>query len=108
MPTPFQEQVYAACRSIPKGKVTTYGRLGRLIGCRSARAIGQALRNNPYAPHTPCHRVVATDLRMGGFNGEKAGPEIQRKIALLEAEGVLVLDEKRIDPSCLWLFDEKR
>lgn len=102
MPTPFQERVYAACREIPRGKVTTYARLGERIGCRSARAVGQALRRNPYAPQTPCHRVVSSDLGIGGFNGHSGGGEILRKIALLEGEGVRLDPEGRVPPGVLW------
>ena len=105
MPTPFQERVYAACREIPAGKVTTYARLGRRIGCKSARAVGQALRHNPYAPQTPCHRVVASDLGIGGFNGHTGGSEIRRKIALLEGEGVRLDADRRVWPECLWPAD---
>ncbi|MEM9018196.1 MAG: MGMT family protein, partial [Verrucomicrobiota bacterium] len=61
-PTEFERRVYDALHLIPRGKVTTYGLLGKFIGCRSAQAIGQALRRNPFAPDTPCHRVVSGDL----------------------------------------------
>lgn len=86
--TPFQRRVYDACRGIPQGKVTTYKLLGEAIGCRSARAVGQALRRNPFAPEVPCHRVIASDLTLGGFAGRRAGREIERKRRMLEEEGV--------------------
>ena len=92
--TPFQERVYAALRKVPKGKVTTYSLLGKAVGCGSARAIGQAMRCNPYAPSVPCHRVVASDGSIGGFMGERTGEAIVKKIALLKKEGVTVTHGK--------------
>ena len=86
--SPFQRRVYAALLRVPAGRVTTYGRLARQVGCASAQAVGQALRHNPYAPAVPCHRVIAADLTPGGFNGRRSGPELARKRALLAAEGV--------------------
>ena len=56
------------CSAIPKGKVSTYGALSLLLKS-SPRAVGQALRRNPYAPQVPCHRVVAASLELGGFSG---------------------------------------
>lgn len=84
----FQKRVYEALKRVPKGRVTTYGRLARRVGCGSARAVGQALGRNPFAPVVPCHRVIAGDLTLGGFNGARRGPAIQRKRAVLAAEGV--------------------
>ena len=60
--TPFRQRVYDALCRVPRGRVTTYKLLGEAIGCASSRAIGQALRNNPFAPEVPCHRVIRTDL----------------------------------------------
>lgn len=87
--TPFQQRVYDAVRKIPEGRVATYGYVASVIGCGSARAIGQALRKNPFAPQVPCHRVIQSDGTIGGFTGQKSGPEIQRKMRLLKNEGVL-------------------
>ena len=87
-PSIFAQRVYALCRQIPQGKVTTYKELARAAGCNSPRAIGQALRCNPYAPTVPCHRVVASDGSLGGFKGATAGLTIQEKITLLRQEKV--------------------
>lgn len=84
--TPFQRRVYLALLEVPCGQTITYGELGRRIGCRSAQAIGQALRRNPFAPDVPCHRVVAADGSLCGFNGQRSGEAIDRKRRLLEAE----------------------
>lgn len=86
--SPFAAKVYAALRKVPPGRVITYAALGRRIGCRSPRAIGQALRANPFAPEVPCHRVIASDLSPGGFQGRAVGPALAKKLRLLAAEGV--------------------
>lgn len=96
--SPFAIRVYAALRRVPRGRVITYAALGRRVGCRSPRAIGQALRANPFAPEVPCHRVIASDLTPGGFVGKKSGPELRRKLRLLAAEGVEFADGRVADP----------
>lgn len=102
--TPFQRRVYDALCEVPRGWVTTYGRLAQRIGCGSARAVGGALRRNPFAPQVPCHRVIASDGSIGGFSGKRQGAEIRRKLALLREEGVEFDDDGRLrDPACLWL-----
>lgn len=73
---------------IPVGTVTTYAMLAGFIGCASPRAVGQALRRNPFAPRVPCHRVVASDLSVGGFCGRKDGRAVRRKRQLLSSEGI--------------------
>lgn len=87
--TPFADRVYAACKRIPKGKVSTYGEIARHLH-NSPRAVGQALRKNPYAPTVPCHRVVAADGTIGGFQGRTQGRSITKKIHLLTEEGVQI------------------
>lgn len=73
------------------GKVTTYKELAKAIGHPGAfRAVGTALRKNPFAPTVPCHRVVASNLSLGGFQGSKDpnGPNLKRKVRMLKEEGV--------------------
>lgn len=84
--TPFQRRVYLALLDVPSGQTITYGELAQRIGCRSAQAVGQALKRNPFAPEVPCHRVVATNGTLGGYNGCRGGVELERKRKLLEAE----------------------
>lgn len=100
----FQQRVYAAVRRIPKGQVTTYKILAETIGCGSSRAVGQALRRNPFAPEVPCHRVISSDLSIGGFSGEYRGDQISRKQALLAGEGVLFIDNYLADERTLFRF----
>lgn len=84
--TAFQRKVYLALLEVPCGTTITYGELARRIGCRSAQAVGQALRHNPFAPDVPCHRVIASNGTLGGFHGEREGAMIEKKKALLKAE----------------------
>lgn len=84
--TDFQRRVYLELLKVPRGSTITYGELARRIGCRSAQAVGQALKRNPFAPAVPCHRVVASDGSIGGFGGHRDGEYIERKRRLLEQE----------------------
>jgi methylated-DNA-[protein]-cysteine S-methyltransferase len=97
MTTVFQEKVYAVCREIPAGRVTTYGEIARALGTRAYQAVGQALRRNPYAPEVPCHRVVSADGSLHGFNGRTDACELCRKRELLEAEGISVINNRIAD-----------
>ena len=84
--TPFQKRVYLELLNIPPGETITYGELARRIGCRSPQAVGQALKRNPFAPQVPCHRVVAANGTLGGYNGQRNGEQIELKRKLLEME----------------------
>lgn len=95
--TRFQQRVYDAITRIPRGRVSTYQLVAKFLGCGAPRAVGQALRCNPYAPRVPCHRVIAADLKIGGFMGDVAGPAIRRKLRLLAAEGVRFRDGRLAD-----------
>jgi methylated-DNA-[protein]-cysteine S-methyltransferase len=87
-PTDFEQRVYDLLGKIPRGKVTTYAEMARVLDCGSAQAIGQALKRNPYAPEVPCHRVIKTDLTIGGYSGETSGVKLRKKLDLLSSEGV--------------------
>ncbi|MEK6845266.1 MAG: MGMT family protein [Nanoarchaeota archaeon] len=86
----FAEKVYALCQKIPRGKVTTYGAIARALHTKAYRAVGQALKCNPYAHGVPCHRVVRSDGSVGGFKGKTEGKEVEEKIKMLKKEGVRV------------------
>jgi len=86
----FDERVWELMKNIPKGKVTTYGLIAKKLNSRAYRAVGNACRNNPYAPIVPCHRVVKSDGSIGGFGGKTSGKWAERKIRLLKKEGVKV------------------
>lgn len=89
---------------VPRGRVTTYQSLARYVGCGSARAVGQALKRNPFAPVVPCHRVIASDLSLGGFMGQRRGVAIRRKARLLAAEGVRFAGGKLAEPRRVLCF----
>ena len=84
--TEFQRRVYLELLNVPHGTTITYGELAQRIGCRSAQAVGQALRRNPFAPNVPCHRVIASNGSIGGFHGQREGEMIEKKRQLLERE----------------------
>ncbi len=87
--TEFQRKVYLALLDVPRGATISYKELGERIGCKSAQAIGQALKRNPFAPDVPCHRVINSNGSIGGFHGKRDGEMIEKKIKLLQSEGVL-------------------
>jgi methylated-DNA-[protein]-cysteine S-methyltransferase len=96
--SPFARRLYAALRKIPTGRVITYAALGRRIGCGSPRAVGQALRVNPFAPEVPCHRVIASDFSPGGFRGKTGGLALANKLGLLAKEGVIFRENRLLEP----------
>lgn len=117
MITKFQKRVYAEVAKIPKGQTRSYKYIAEKINS-SPRAVGQALKKNPYGyaraisiggskrnrlPEqkgksketarcllVPCHRVIREDGTIGGFNGKTSGKEISRKRKLLKSEGVII------------------
>ena len=73
-------------RQIPRGETKSYGEVAKAIGyLGAARAVGTVMKNN-YDPTVPCHRVIRSDGKLGGYN--RGGPA--KKRALLKAEGALV------------------
>jgi methylated-DNA-[protein]-cysteine S-methyltransferase len=80
--TPFALRVYKAVLTIPLGQVRTYKWVAGKIGSpRAYRAVGQALKNNPWPIIIPCHRVIASNGNLGGYSSG-----IGRKKKLLELE----------------------
>jgi methylated-DNA-[protein]-cysteine S-methyltransferase len=80
----FHQRVYAVARAIPPGEVLSYGEVARRVGePGAARAVGQALGHNPFAPVVPCHRVLAAGGRSGGFSAEGGA---LTKLRMLEIE----------------------
>jgi methylated-DNA-[protein]-cysteine S-methyltransferase len=86
--TAFQRRVWGLLATIPRGRVATYKELARALSCGSPRAVGQALKQNPDAPRVPCHRIIRSDLTIGGYQGKTRGRELENKRRLLAGEGV--------------------
>lgn len=90
--TPYQKRVLTLLCQVPRGHHTTYAALSAHLRS-SPRAVGNALRNNPFAPHVPCHRVLASGGGLGGFGGSwgrkgEDGKNDEEKRRLLRGEGV--------------------
>jgi O-6-methylguanine DNA methyltransferase len=85
----FEEKVYAVAKKIPRGQVLTYKEVAVKLGNRKlARAIGNALNKNCDAK-IPCHRVVRSDGKIGGFRRGSFA-----KIKILRREGVKIKGNK--------------
>ncbi len=83
--TAFQQRVWDALRTIPRGATESYGALARRLDHPAAvRAVGAAVGRNPWSVVVPCHRVLG---RAGAMTGYAGG--IERKTALLRLEGAL-------------------
>ncbi|TAN66954.1 MAG: MGMT family protein [Methylobacter sp.] len=80
----YRNRVWAALCQIPFGETMTYSALAKKIGS-SARAVGNACRDNPYALFIPCHRVVSAS-GLGGYCGQTDGALMAVKYKLLEFE----------------------
>ena len=86
--TDFQIKVWNAISKIPKGKVKTYKELARSIRKpKASRAVANACGKNPFPIKIPCHRVIRSDGRLGGYSGN-GGIKTKRK--LLRSEGVFI------------------
>ena len=95
----FVKKIYELTKKIPKRKVTTYKILAQAAGTKAYRAVGQALRCNPYSPIVPCHRVVMSDGSVGGFAGSlnPNSKEVQKKIRMLRKEGIKVKNNRIVE-----------
>ncbi len=86
-------KVYAKLLQVPEGKVTTYSDLAKAVGLKNGqRVIGTIMKNNPFPVIVPCHRVVRSDGKIGGYAyGEMV------KFKMLTKEGIKIKDGKIID-----------
>ena len=86
-------KVYRKLLQVPKGKVTTYRDLANAVGLKNGqRAIGMIMKKNPFPVIVPCHRVVKSDGKIGGY---AYGKRVKSK--MLTNEGIKIKDEKIID-----------
>ena len=79
--TLFQRRVYKIVRKIPKGKTLTYKEVARMVGSpQSFRAVGNALNKNTDFKNIPCHRLIRSDGKIGGYSkGEKKKESLLKK-----------------------------
>lgn len=97
--SPFQQKVLRKLQEVPRGAVISYQGLGAAAGApQGARAVGNAMHNNPVPIYVPCHRVIASDGGLGGYGGG-AG----RKLQLLRSEGFALGDaDVKIPANSVW------
>lgn len=98
----FHRRVYELTRRIPPGETRTYGDVAAELGDKSlARAVGQALGLNPFAPVVPCHRVLAAGGKPGGFSAH-GGTHV--KLRMLAVEGA---EAEAINSASMPLFSRE-
>ena len=89
----IDKKIYKKLLEVPQGKITTYGDLAKAVGLKNGqRAIGNIMNKNPYPGIVPCHRVIKSDGKLGGYAyGEKS------KTKMLNREGVKIQNGKIMD-----------
>ncbi len=89
----LDKKIYKKLLEVPKGKITTYGELAKAVGLKNGqRAVGKIMNKNPYPVIIPCHRVVKSDGKVGGY---AYGEEI--KSDMLTREGIVIRNGKILD-----------
>ena len=84
--TPFQQRIWRVTRLIPYGEIRNYGWVAAQAGNPLAsRAAGQALGRNPVPIVVPCHRVIASGGKLGGFSG---GLDMKKRLLALESQTI--------------------
>ncbi len=89
----LQQKIFKKLLEVPQGKITTYGELAKSVGLKNGqRAVGKIMNKNPYPVIIPCHRVVMSTGKVGGYAyGENV------KIKMLTDEGVKIQNGKIFD-----------
>jgi len=89
----IDKKIYKKLLEVPKGKITTYGELAKAVGLKNGqRAVGKIMNKNPYPVIIPCHRVVKSNGKIGGY---AYGEEI--KSDMLTREGIEIKNGKILD-----------
>ena len=89
----LDKKVYKKLLEVPEGKITTYGELAKAVGLKNGqRVVGKIMNKNPYPVIIPCHRVVKSDGKIGGY---AYGEEI--KSDMLTREGIVIKNGKILD-----------
>ena len=97
------ERVYRKLLEVPPGMVVSYSELARAAGLKNGqRAVGRIMSQNPYPVIVPCHRVVMSDGRLGGYG--YGGSLV--KAGMLEKEGVRVEGGRIRDPAKMFRFPD--
>ena len=96
----LEQKVYRKLLEVPRGKVTTYSELAKAVGLKNGqRVIGRIMNKNPYPVVIPCHRVVLSNKKVGGYAwGEKV------KSKMLAKEGIKIKKGKILDPDVIYRF----
>ena len=86
----LEQKIYKKLLEVPKGQITTYGDLAKAVGLKNGqRLIGKIMNKNPYPVLVPCHRVVMSTGKLGGYAYGK-----HVKIKILSDEGVKIINGK--------------
>ena len=89
----LDKKIYKKLLEVPEGKITTYGELAKAVGIKNGqRAVGRIMHKNPYPGIIPCHRVVKSDGKVGGY---AFGQQV--KINMLSKEGIKIKEDKILD-----------
>jgi methylated-DNA-[protein]-cysteine S-methyltransferase len=96
----LEDKVYKKLLEVPPGMVTTYGELARAVGLKNGqRVIGRIMNKNPYPVIVPCHRVIKSNGKIGGYAwGEKI------KANMLSKEGIKIRNGKITDLEMIFRF----
>jgi methylated-DNA-[protein]-cysteine S-methyltransferase len=96
----LEHKVYKKLLKVPKGKVTTYSELAKAVGLKNGqRAIGRIMNKNPFPVIVPCHRVILSSGKIGGYVwGEKI------KVNMLSREGIQIKEGKILDKDTIFRF----
>lgn len=97
----LEQRIYKRLMEVPRGQVTTYGDLARVVGLKNGqRLVGRVMNKNPYPGIVPCHRVVMSTGKIGGY---AYGEHIKAK--MLHNEGVRINDDGKIMNLAVFLHD---
>jgi methylated-DNA-[protein]-cysteine S-methyltransferase len=96
----LEHEVYKKLLQVPKGKVTTYSELAKAVGLKNGqRTIGRIMNKNPFPVIVPCHRVILSNGKIGGYAwGEKI------KTNMLSKEGIEIKKGKILDSNKIYRF----
>lgn len=96
----LEHRVYEKLLKVPKGKVTTYSELAKAVGLKNGqRAIGRIMNKNPFPVIVPCHRVILSNGKIGGYAwGENV------KTNMLSKEGIKIKNGKILDSNKIYRF----